>query len=135
MSHNYLRSKECSLHNQWDSPLLVVAVMASLSHSRSECQLSAIKQLENDLINVVQHEIDEVLVQAWSVDIIGKQVRSLAQSSHTGRPRQSREIYRRDQRSTQDRPRNIRHFLTDIEKHTFSQTLGRSSRKEIMQSA
>ena len=85
MSAANLRSKECSLHNQWDSPLLVVAVMASLSHSRSECQLSAIKQLESDLINVIKHEIDEVLVQAWSVDIIGEQVRSLAQSSHTGR--------------------------------------------------
>ena len=54
--------------------------MACLPHSKSQCQLSAIRQLENDLIDVLQHEIDVVLTKAWGVDIIGEQVRSLAQA-------------------------------------------------------
>ena len=45
------------------------------------CIDRCIRQLENDLINVLQHEIDVVLTKAWSVDIIGEQVRSLAQAS------------------------------------------------------
>ncbi len=60
---------------------LKLLMMAGISHSMTECQLSAIRQLESDLIDVLQHEIDEVLTTAWSVDIIGKQVRSLAAQS------------------------------------------------------
>ena len=56
-------------------------MMAGISHSRVECQLSAIRQLESNLIDGLQHEIDEVLTKAWSADIIGKQVRSLAAQS------------------------------------------------------
>ena len=55
--------------------------MAGISHSKVECQLSAIRQLESNLIDVLRHEIDEVLTEAWSADIIGKQVRSLAAQS------------------------------------------------------
>jgi hypothetical protein len=56
-------------------------MMAGIAHSKSDCQLSAIKQLENDLIRVLQHEIEVLLTYAWSVDIIGEQVRNLGQSS------------------------------------------------------
>ena len=55
--------------------------MASITHSKSDCQLSALRQLENDLVDVIKHEIDVVLTKAWSLDIVGQQVRSLAQAS------------------------------------------------------
>ena len=57
-------------------------MMAGISHSRVECQLSAIRHLESNLIDGLQHEIDEVLTETWSADIIGKQVRSLAAQSN-----------------------------------------------------
>jgi hypothetical protein len=60
-------------------------MMAALSHSKTDCQLSAIRQLENNLIDLLQHEIDVVLSKAWSQEIIGEQVQSLAQSSVTFR--------------------------------------------------
>ena len=56
--------------------------MASIQHTKSECQQVAIRQLENDLIDVLEHEIDVVLTKAWSVNIVGEQVRNLAQASH-----------------------------------------------------
>ena len=55
--------------------------MASIQHTLSECQSSAIRQLEADLIKVLEHEIDVVITKAWSVDIIGEQVRGLGQTT------------------------------------------------------
>jgi hypothetical protein len=60
-------------------------MMAALSHFKTDCQLSAIRQLEDNLVDLLQHEIDVVLSKAWSQEIIGEQVQSLAQSSVTSR--------------------------------------------------
>lgn len=61
--------------------LLIKLMMAGLVHSKSECQQSAIRQLQSNLVDVLQHEINVVLQKAWSEAIIGEQVHALAQAS------------------------------------------------------
>ena len=86
-------------------------MMAGISHSKSERQLSAIRQLENDLINVLQHEIDVVLSKAWSMEIIGEQVQSLQSSSHSSRVKAQKFVHVIRDRIKPD-PRTFDAFLT-----------------------
>ena len=86
-------------------------MMAGISHSKSEHQLSAIRQLENDLINVLQHEIDVVLSKAWSMEIIGEQVQSLQSSSHSSRVKAQKFVHVIRDRIKTD-PRTFDAFLT-----------------------